>query len=146
MAERLIREQDAEHLRKVFREAGGVAVLALFVEEGQPASQEMRRMADELAALHDGLRVVVWDVQGEEGQRRAATLGVDQTPTLALLRQDGSDTGVRFLGVPGGYEFAALVEDLVDVLRGETRLQAETRDALRNLTEDLLIRVFSTPT
>jgi glutaredoxin-like protein len=49
------------------------------------------------------------------------------------------------VGIPSGYEFGSLLEDLEDVARGATALTAETRRALDGLAQDVHIRVFVTP-
>ena len=63
--------------------------------------------------------------------------------------QDGRDHGgglVRFFGLPSGYEFATLMDDLVDVSRGRTLLSDATRQALAALPGPLHLQVFVTPT
>ena len=56
------------------------------------------------------------------------------------------DHGVRFYGLPTGYEFGSLVEAILDVSRGESLLADETRAGLAALDKDLRTAVFSTPT
>jgi alkyl hydroperoxide reductase subunit AhpF len=56
------------------------------------------------------------------------------------------DHGLRFYGVPSGYEFGSLVELILDVSNGRSGLGEETRRALAGLESDVRIRVFSTPT
>ena len=53
---------------------------------------------------------------------------------------------VRFLGLPAGYEFMTLIEDLVDISRGQTRLSDATRQAVARLPEPVHLQVFVTPT
>jgi hypothetical protein len=53
---------------------------------------------------------------------------------------------VRFFGMPSGYEFASLVEDIVDVSQRRTRLSDTTREALAALAGPLHFQVFVTPT
>ncbi len=77
-------------------------------------------------------------------QQEAENAGVDHIPAFTL---EGAAKGkVRFFGIPSGYEFATLIEDIVDVSRGETDLQPKTKEALAALTEDVRIQVFTTPT
>ena len=52
---------------------------------------------------------------------------------------------VRFLGLPGGYEFTTLLADIVDVSRGVTDLAPETLDAVRAIDDPVHIQVFVTP-
>jgi hypothetical protein len=53
---------------------------------------------------------------------------------------------VRFFGMPSGYEFSSLIDDVVDVSRGRTRLSEATREALAALATPLHFQVFVTPT
>lgn len=53
---------------------------------------------------------------------------------------------VRFVGLPGGYEFSALLADVVDVSKARTDLSEATREAVRALDAPVLIQVFVTPT
>jgi len=53
---------------------------------------------------------------------------------------------VRYFGIPAGYEFSTLVEDLIDVSKGTTRLSEKTREILATVDQDLHIQVFVTPT
>lgn len=76
----------------------------------------------------------------------ARVYGVDKVPALVLLREDGTDTRVRYFGIPAGYEFGSLVEDLVDISRGETRLSERTRQALSQIARPVHMQVFVTPT
>jgi hypothetical protein len=53
---------------------------------------------------------------------------------------------VRFLGLPGGYEFSTLLADIVDVSKGRTDLSAEVLDVVRSVDRPVHIQVFVTPT
>ncbi len=72
------------------------------------------------------------------------TAAASQRPAILL---EGKNAGrVRFFGLPAGYEFATLVEDLVDVGRGQTGLADESRQQLRSIRSPVSIRVLVTPT
>jgi hypothetical protein len=53
---------------------------------------------------------------------------------------------VRFFGLPSGYEFMTLIEDVVDISRGATRLSDATRRAVADLPAPVHLQVFVTPT
>lgn len=65
-------------------------------------------------------------------------------PSLRLRDGWGRDTGVRFVGLPLGQEFAVLLSDLVDASRGTTGISPLGRSLARELKGELL--VFWTPT
>jgi glutaredoxin-like protein len=62
--------------------------------------------------------------------------------------EDGGerDYGIRFYGIPSGYEFSSIIEDIVDVSRGDSGLQPATREALAAVSEPVHFQVFITPT
>jgi hypothetical protein len=54
----------------------------------------------------------------------AKRLGVERIPGLVM---QGNNRGIlRYFGVPGGYEFGVVIEDLIDLSRGTTRLSGLT--------------------
>ena len=56
------------------------------------------------------------------------------------------DYGIRFLGFPGGYEFANLIDSIIVASSGEPGLTESTVASLDALAEDVTIKVFTTPT
>jgi glutaredoxin-like protein len=108
--------------------------------------QETREIAQEVAQLSDKVTLDVRDFQGDAAL--AASYGVDKIPALVLLG-DGDppkDHGIRLYGVPAGYEFSTLVEDLRMLGAGGPALGQDTLKALRALTRPVHIQVFVTPT
>ena len=62
------------------------------------------------------------------------------------IRPEGRDVGVRYDGLPWGYELGSLVGAVVEAGRAEPRLRSESRVALEELDRDLALDVFVTPT
>jgi alkyl hydroperoxide reductase subunit AhpF len=104
--------------------------------------EETRQILEELAVLSPNIKLSIVDFFDDE--TAAPVAGIARIPAIVL---EGAAKGrVRYFGVPAGYEFSALVEDIVDVGRGEPGLSAATLASLATLTEDVHIQVFSTPT
>jgi alkyl hydroperoxide reductase subunit AhpF len=72
-------------------------------------------------------------------------LGIRRTPGVAVMGQD-KDYGVRFYGLPSGYEFGTLIDAILDVSAGVSQLQDATKQALAGLKSPVHLQVFSTPT
>ena len=107
---------------------------------------EMRQLSEEVAGLSDKLSVEVRDLVGEA--EIAEVYGVDKIPALVVM-QGGArpkDYGLRFYGIPSGYEFSTLIEDIRLVSRGQPELSAATREALARLAAPVRIQVYVTPT
>lgn len=96
----------------------------------------------ELAPLSDKITLETWNFVNDKPQ--AEQYGIDKIPAIAVVGQ--KDYGVRFYGIPAGYEFASLVASIIDVSRGETGLSQESKDILKALTKPVHIQVFVTPT
>ena len=104
--------------------------------------RETHSLLEEVAALHPQIKLNIRDFVKEEAKARAQ--GIDRIPAFVV---SGASKGqVRFFGIPSGYEFSTLIEDLVDVSRGTTDLPETTKLGLADLTKEVHIRVFLTPT
>lgn len=145
----LISEKDAEILRKEFASRMVQPVkLVMFTQETEcQFCAETRQIVEEIASLSDRIMVEVLDFVADRAA--AERYGVDKIPALALVRMEEMserDYRIRFYGIPSGYEFTTLIEDIWDVSAGVTELKAKTKQALANLKQPVHIQVFVTPT
>jgi len=103
-----------------------------------------RELLEEVGGLHPKLRVTVYDLKRDAV--RVAQLGIDKVPAIAVLDgESASDYGIRFYGIPSGYEFATLLEAIRMAGSGVAELQPATRAFLGELHEPLHLQVFVTP-
>ncbi len=115
---------------------------------GQPAEEECtycpetKQLLEELSGLSDKIKLTVYDIDKEPA--RAAEFQIDKVPAIVVMGE--KDSGIRFFGIPSGYEFMSLLEAMVDVSRGETELSEQTKEALKKLDKEVNIQVFVTPT
>ena len=96
---------------------------------------EMVRVCEGLAEL--GERVTCRVEQEPEGFPRYPSVSI---------RPDGRDAGVRYDGLPWGYELGSLVGAIVEAGRSEPSLRPESIAALGELERELTLDVFVTPT
>ena len=103
-----------------------------------------RQIVDEIASLSDA--VTLEEVNFVLEKDRAAQYGIDHIPAIVLLSND-SDTRMRFLGAPAGYEFMSLIEAVILAGTNDSQLEPESRALIAaNVTTPLDIQVFVTPT
>jgi alkyl hydroperoxide reductase subunit AhpF len=136
--------QNQADVRKQFAPMRDAVKLVVFSQSLDAAElcAENEQLVREVAELSDLISVEVLNLAID--RERAEAYGIDRVP--AIVVEGARDYGLRFYGVPSGYEFSNLIDAIVLASTGEPALSAETRTALAGLESDIDIKVFSTPT
>jgi alkyl hydroperoxide reductase subunit AhpF len=148
----LLQENDRRQLRELFTERLTEPVtIHLYTQRASPLavpSHECQTCRDtsallaELAELTDQLTIVTHDFVGEAED--AKRQGIERIPALVF---EGKGRGtVRYFGIPAGYEFAVLLEAVLDAARGTTDLAPATKQQIANLPKPVHLEVLVTPT
>jgi glutaredoxin-like protein len=103
---------------------------------------ETRQLCEEIADLSDQISVKIYNFVTDED--KAKEYGVDKIPAIAVI--GAIDYGIRYFGIPSGYEFMSLLDSIKTASAGEVELMPETMAFLDELTDPLHIQVFVTPT
>ncbi len=140
-----LQERDREAVRQEFEKLTGPVKLVVFSQELAAADlcRQNEQLIREVAELTDG-KATVEVLNLAIDRDRAEAYGVDQVP--ATVVEGARDYGLRFYGIPSGYEFGNLIDAMIVASTGETALSDETKTSLGELTEPVDIKVFSTPT
>jgi glutaredoxin-like protein len=104
--------------------------------------QDTRLLIEEVAALSDKISLEIYDFVADA--KLAEQHGVDKIPALVIAGE--KDYGVRFYGIPSGYEFSSLIEGISAVSRRKPSLNKKTLQELQRLDRPVQIQVFVTPT
>ena len=123
--------------------------LSLEVPGRRPCAycKPVRELLRELAALSEliSLRVHIFEEAADERTK----FGVERIPGIVLrgAQQACAPTvAFKYYGMPGGTEFPAFLESIVDISRGDVLLSKESVKELRKVREVVVVRVFVTPT
>ncbi|MEO0052086.1 MAG: thioredoxin family protein, partial [candidate division WOR-3 bacterium] len=104
--------------------------------------RENRQLAEELAGLSDKVTLSVHDFQ--QDKETVEKYRIERVPALVL--EGEKDYGIRFYGIPAGYEFTTLLNALQIAGRRDSGLKPETREKLKTITSPVKIEVFVTLT
>ena len=142
----LLSEKDAKVVGDRISKLPRPVTLAVFTQEFECSlCKETRELMEELAGLSAGkVSVEVYDLVRDKA--KADALRIDKIPAVAVLGPAGEDHGIRFFGIPAGYEFASLLESLDMVAKGDSGLSTATKEKLKGLRAPLDLQVFVTPT
>lgn len=140
----MLTPRDQEAVRKEFEKLAGPVKLVVFSQEltAGDLCRQNEQLVREVAELSDLITVEVLNLAIDRD--RAAAYGVDQVP--AIVVEGARDYGIRFFGIPSGYEFSNLIDAIIVASSGEPALSEATRSSLAALDSDVEIKVFSTPT
>ncbi len=139
----LLNEEVKEQVKQQLADVAGSVRLVMFTQEFEcQYCSETRQLVEEVAELSEQVTAEIYDFVADED--KAEELGIDKIPAIAVIGEE--DYGIRFYGIPSGYEFTSLLEAIHTAGRGEPDLREETIDFLSTLDEPVHIQVFVTPT
>jgi glutaredoxin-like protein len=104
--------------------------------------RETRQLVEEVAGLHDQISHEVYNFALDK--IKAEEYKVDKIPALAVIGE--KDYGIRFYGIPSGYEFSSLIESIKLASSGEPALSPAGLEYVQGIAEPVHIQVFVTPT
>lgn len=117
--------------------------LVMFTQEFECTyCSETRQLVQEIAELSDQVTAEIFDFVEDEDQAEA--LGVDKIPAVAVIGAE--DYGVRFYGIPSGYEFTSFLYAIRAVSTGSTDLGDAMLETLETVDQPVHMQVFVTPT
>ena len=141
----MLNDRDREAVRTELAKIAGPVKLVVFSQSLSAASElcrENEMLVREVAELSEHVTVEVLNLAID--RERAAAYGVTDVPSIVV--EGARDYGIRFLGVPSGYEFSNLIDAMIVASTGEPALSEQTKSTLQTLASDVDIKVFSTPT
>jgi glutaredoxin-like protein len=143
----LLEEKDRQYLIKEFEALRNPVKIVVFTQKFEcQFCRETRQIAEEVAGLSDKISLEVYDF--EDDKVVAKQYGIEQIPATIILLggEQPKDYGIRYFGMPSGYEFTSLIFDIKMIGTGESGLSAATKQWAANLKTPVHIQVFVTPT
>jgi glutaredoxin-like protein len=139
----LLDEKLQEQVREALGDLPKPVKLVMFTQEFEcQFCRETRQLVEEVAGVHEQLTAEIHNfVVDKEVVER---YGIDKIPAIAVVGE--KDYGIRFFGIPSGYEFSSLIESIRLASSGTPELSAEGLEFVQALGEPVHIQVYVTPT
>lgn len=140
---KFVNENNAEILKKKFAEYTGMVKFRYFrrSEENCETCPIAEELLQEVSSLTDKVSLDIYDLDADK--ETAEKYGIDKVPALVI--EGEKDFGIRFYGVPSGYEFNSLLNAMENVSRGDIELAGVIREDLDKLDKEIHVQVFVTP-
>ena len=146
----LLEEPIKAEVKKVLETLKEPVKLIVFTQESpivMPAVEcenckDNRTLMEEISTLSDKINLEVYDFLKDKD--KVESFKIDKIP--ANIIQGEIDYGIRFYGMPAGYEFATLLETMKLVSNRDSGLSSEIKEKLKALNKPVDIKVFVTLT
>ncbi|MBN2283893.1 MAG: thioredoxin family protein [Deltaproteobacteria bacterium] len=139
----LLKDKDREKLTELLKTLPEAVTLVMFTQEMECQYCEMtRKLLEEVTALSDRLTLEVYDFVKDKDA--VSSHGIDKVPATIVMGD--RDYGVRFYGVPSGYEFTTLIQDVMDAGRRSPGLSENILSGLRDVDRPVHLQVIISPT
>ncbi len=139
----MLNEDVRRQIRKQLESLTNGVKLIIFTQRIEcPSCAQNTELAKETASLSDLIDTEIYDLQIDK--EKVQQYHIDKIP--ATVVEGRKDYGVRFYGAPAGYEFAALLDAIRTVSKGDSGLSKSALQRLAHLDRPVHIQVFVTPT
>ena len=136
-------DKQVGQLKEAFAALVNPVELVMFTQEFECEScNVVSGLLEEIGALSDKISVTVKDFVADAEE--AAKYGVDKIPAIVVLGE--RDYGIRFFGVPGGYEFTTFIKDIIAVSKREHGLSEKITAELKKVDKPVHLQVLVSPT
>lgn len=118
-----------EQLQAVFAKMERPLILKLFLNDSEIA-YELQEYITELASLTDKLSVTINRGEG------------DEYPYVSVYKDEETDSGIAFHGVPGGHEFTSFILGLYNASGCGQQIASDAMDAIKKIDKKTDLKVL----
>ncbi len=141
----LLKDKDKKYLQEEFEKnlKEDVKLYVFTSKEDCQYCEQTVQIANELGELSDRIKVETHSIDSD----KAKEWGIESAPTTVITQDSGKENArIRYKGIPMGYEFSSLVEDIRRVSKNDPELEPEIIKKLEDVSSPIKIQVFVTPT
>lgn len=139
----LFNDEVKTQLREILAGLKEDVSIMLFLEDGCNTCAETETFMDEFSALSARLSLVKLEQSADAAMFEE--YGISRTPAYLLLDEEEKDYGVRFYGIPAGYEINSFISAVLDFGGAEDEaVPAELGERIEAVDRPTNIKVFVT--
>ena len=142
-----LEESDKEEIKKEFSSLVKTARLHFFYSDDKTKCmlcEETKQILGELSELSDKIEVKSYEF--ETNSETAKAFKIEKLPAIAITKDDDKDFGIRWFGIPAGYEFMSLIGAILDIGSEKADIPDEIIEQIKKIDKPVHLQVFVTPT
>ncbi len=141
----ILREKDQTAIRQRLTPMTKPVRLIYFTQELEcPTCRDAHELLRALTDLSEKLSLEVYNFVAD--QAIAERYRIDKIPATIVAPAEGELRAIRYFGIPSGYEFASLLDDILMVSSGDSGLADASKKTVRRIASPVHLQVFVTPT
>lgn len=143
----LIRDEDKKYLIEEFEKNLKEEIdLIVFTSNDSNCKycKETVELASEVAELSDKINFESYVF--EDASDTVSEFGVSKYPATVVTKHGVKNGRIIYYGIPSGYEFGSLMEDIKNVSKGEADVSSKAIEILSKIDKPIKIQVYVTPT
>lgn len=130
-----------QQLKDILKNMKDEVHILYFTQEIEcPSCRETRMFVEEFATLSDKLKLKVYNFVTDK--EMSVKYRIDKIPAIALLDKDDNDHGIRFFGLPGGYEINSFLGGLIELSGTREPIPGDVMKRIKAVDRDVHIQVF----
>ena len=139
----LLNDEILNNVKEMLADLSNPVNLAVFTDDNDcEYCPQIVQLLDEVAATSSLVSVNKYEIHSDTA--KASELNVEMAPAIAILGE--KDYGLRFYGIPSGYEFSTLLHGIQRAASGKSELDDQTKYYLAGVQDAVELQVFVTPT
>lgn len=138
-----LKDEDKKFVEDIFKTLKNNVKLLMFTQELEcQYCRETKQILEEISELSAKIELDIFNFQTDKEQ--VQKYKIDKIPATVILGE--KDYGIRYYGIPSGYELGSVLEDIVDISKSETNLSDKIKDQIAQFNKPIHLQVFVTPT
>ena len=141
----ILSQEDSDYLKKEFEKITNNVIIEFFSTDNKDKCEQcdnIRAIMKEIMDLTDKVSLKEFNI--DKDKEKAEKYNIKMAPVLVFNNKDNGN--IKFYGVPSGYEFSSLIEDIMDIGTGNIEFDEGVEEKVKAIDEDVNIMVFVTPT
>lgn len=141
----LLDDKVRQQLANILKNMKDTVNIALFTQEFEcPSCSDAHTFVEEFSSLSDKIKISIYDFQKDKSV--ADSFSVDKIPAIVVNDKNNNDRGIKFYGLPGGYEINSFIISLLEVSGNIEPLKGDIASRIAAINKDVHIQVYVTLT
>ncbi len=140
----ILNEEVKEQLTQILSQMKSRVELVTFTEPGEELGENLYQFMTEFSELNDKITHTNHDYVKANLNEASQKYNIERAPAFLVLNEAGEDKGMRFYGLPSGYEINAFLSSVIEQSGHEEELPQEMVDRIMAIKEPVNIKVFVT--